>query len=187
MSEQRITGTHFFSGKSIGKSLKEVAVDMIKTESDNLISRWFHSDMDTDLFTWVDQGQNIIKQQISFNGQVVEWNCLEGIKTGVVVESDMNPVPQDEAQPKHNSETIMFDANPQPKSVGLALEILQYMEVDAGFHQQLVGNFKDPQNIQTMSPKLFVERFGLSLKNYNRQDQGFWDNLKKRLQTIFKK
>ena len=62
----------FFSGKTIGKSLKEVAVDFIETDSQNVVSRWYHGTQSTDLFTWVDREHNIIKQQLSFNGQIVE-------------------------------------------------------------------------------------------------------------------
>ncbi len=193
----------FFNGKSIGKSLKEVAVDLIETDSDRLVSRWFHSDMNTDLFTWMDKGQNIIKQQISFHGQVVEWNCLEGIKTGLVVESDFEVYIPTHSAPKsgahgkgtvgglgaeskpQSSETIQFDSNPQMHSIDLALEILNHFEIDSHLHHQLIGNFKDPQNIKTMSPKTFVDRFGISLKEYQTQDPSFWDSVKKKLQSLF--
>jgi len=75
-----------------------------------------------------------------------------------------------------------------PKAVDLALEILTHIEeVEDPFRDQLVGNFKDPQNIETMTPQAFLERFGLALKNYQKNDSGFWENFKSRFQTIFKK
>jgi len=184
----------FFNGKTVGRSLKEVAVDMIKTENEDLVSRWYHSTTGTDLFTWADRRDNIIKQQLNFNGQVVEWNCLEGIKTGVVIEQDMEneanqttiskETQKDEAK-VNPSETIKFDQKPQTNSVDLALEILKYTEIEIKLLDQLIGNFKDPQNIESMNPEAFLNRFGLALKNYQKQDHGFWQNLRQRFRSIF--
>ena len=182
--------THgFFSGKTVGKSLKEVAVDLIKTESEDLVSRWYHGKAGADLFTWADRRNNIIKQQLNFNGQVVEWNCLEGLKTGLVVELDM------ESEKKSNeevemkpSETIKFDMSPQNNSIVVALEILQYTEIDLGLRDQLIGNFKDPKNIENMSPEAFLGRFGSTLKNFqSKEDPGFWGHLRTRFKAIFNK
>ena len=119
----------FFNGKTVGRGLKEVAVDLIKTENEDLVSRWYHGTTGADLFTWADRRNNIIKQQLNFNGQVVEWNCLEGIKTGVVIEQDMENEPKNDTKKKSGkeeiqvkaSETIKFDPKPQSDSIGLAL------------------------------------------------------------------
>lgn len=183
----------FFNGKTVGRGLKEVAVDLIKTENEDLVSRWYHGTTGADLFTWADRGNNIIKQQLNFNGQVVEWNCLEGIKTGVVIEQDMESeaakkksIGKEELQVKA-SETIKFDSNPQSDSVGLALEILKHTEIEMKVLDQLIGNFKNPQNIESMAPEAFLNRFGLALKNYQKTDHGFWQSLKGRLNAIFNK
>jgi hypothetical protein len=181
------TGAYFFNGRGIGRKLKEVTVDLIKTDNDDVISRWFHSEPGTDLFTWTDHKHNIIKQQISFNGQVVEWNCLEGIKTGVVIESDLSPTQEQYAEIENkSSETIQFDPKPQGRSIDLALEILRYMEGDAKLLLQLIDNFENPQNIKTMKPEDFILRFGLAVKNYQKINGGFWAYCKKRFSTLFK-
>jgi hypothetical protein len=182
----------FFNGKSIGKSLREVAVDLIQTESEEMVSRWFHSEGGTDLFTWSDSAKNIIKQQLSFHGQIVEWNCLEGVRTGFVIESDLdNEVYESKKSDQKNSdevcksESIQFDGKPMNKSVGLALEILHYLDVELGFRDQLIDNFKNPKDIKTLSATQFVDRFGLAIKNYQNKDHGFWNQLKARFETIF--
>ncbi|MBK9294148.1 MAG: hypothetical protein IPM57_06835 [Oligoflexia bacterium] len=170
----------FYNCKTLGKTLKEVAVDLIQTSSEKIVSKWYHSQLNVDLFTWVDRGENVIKQQLSFNGQVIEWNCLEGIKTGVVIEADIEGS-------KETSESIQFDTAPHESAVKLAIEILVYFETDKKLYDQLLSNFKNPQNIKTLSPEEFVKRFGMALRNYQTQDQGFWDSFKKTFQHIFKK
>lgn len=179
--------TQFFNAKRLGESLQEVAVDVIDTKSENLISRWFHGETGVDLFTWADKETTIIKQQLSFLGQIVEWNCLEGIKTGLVIETPSGMIENNEqGNPEEGvSESIKFDETPQVSSVSLALEILQYVEAEEAFRGQLVLNFENPQNIESLSPEKFMERFGLAVKNYQKQDPGFWENLKRRFGALF--
>src|SRR4051812_41729358 len=77
-----------FDAEQIGKSLREVAVDVIETEGSTILSRWFHSKHDVELFLWTDAENNVIKHQVTFYGQAVEWNVFEGVKTGVIVEHE---------------------------------------------------------------------------------------------------
>jgi hypothetical protein len=184
--------SHFFNGKSIGKSLKEMAVDLIKTETEDVVSRWYHAPS-TDLFTWTDRGNNIIKQQLHFNGQVVEWNCLEGIKTGLVIEAELGLKPTYNAEGKMEkdrvSESIQFDTNPMYNCVELALEILENTGFENEIRVQLIGNFKDPQNITTMDPQNFLDRFGKSLKNVQKnriQDGGFLEAVRSTLKKLIR-
>jgi hypothetical protein len=184
LSDPNPSTVEFLNGKQVGKSLREIAVDLIKTESEDLVSRWYHGTSNTDLFTWADRCDNIIKQQLNVNGQVVEWNCLEGVKTGVVIELDM----ENKETPENKvgtSESIQFDSKPQGYSVTLALEILANVDMDVKLREQLIGNFRNPQNIDSMTPEAFMKRFGLALKNYEKQDSGFWRNLKTRFTAIF--
>jgi hypothetical protein len=184
-----MSDTTYFNSKTIGRSLKEVAVDLIHTTSEEVISRWYHSNMSVDLFTWVDRAENVIKQQLSFHGQVVEWNCLEGIKTGVVIESDVGideNFQKKEGDENLSSETIKFDDQPQNQSVVIALDILSYTVVEEVILNQLISNFKEPKDIKNMEPEEFVKRFGISLKNYQNQDHGFWDTIKNTLNTLIK-
>ena len=180
--------TIFFNSKTIGKSLKEVAVDLIQTNHEDIVSRWYHSDHETDLFTWVDKGHNVIKQQLCFNGQVVEWNCLEGLRTGVIIEADLEALKLGQDDEKvQKSESIQFDVNPHMRTVEMALAIIEHVEVEDTLRKQMTDNFKNPKDIKNMAPEEFVKRFGLSLKNYQKEDPGFWEVLKKSLNSIFKK
>ena len=46
----------------------------------NVGSHWYHSDQDADIYIWLDEVGNVIKQQVNFVGQVVEWNIVEVLK-----------------------------------------------------------------------------------------------------------
>jgi hypothetical protein len=95
----------FFNAEEIGHSLKEVSPLLLKTTHPEITSRWFHSSQDADLFIWFDRNQGVIKQQISFFGQVVEWNIVEGLKTGLVIEEEIRGHAR-------ASEMVCFDARP---------------------------------------------------------------------------
>ncbi len=115
-----------FDARTLGESLKEVAIDYIETEDSNLQSRWFQSDSDADLFIWTDvnrkkltPSQEIIKYQLSFFGQVVEWSIFDGVRTGVIIENEI--------QGENPSEVIEFDQIPQVGSLEQATHLLKFV------------------------------------------------------------
>jgi hypothetical protein len=115
-----------FDPKSLGESFKEMAIDYIETEDSNLQSRWFQSEWDADLFIWTDVNKRpesfqdeMIKYQISFFGQIVEWSIFDGVRTGLIVENENSGEP--------TSELIEFDQVPQEKSIQQARHILSFM------------------------------------------------------------
>lgn len=108
-----------------GRSLREVGVDFLNVENQRIKSRWFHSGQDVDLFVWTDSKDQVIKQQMSFCGQIVEWNILDGLKTGVIVEQE-GPLREDADEPD-SSEQIQFDREPQAQAIRMALLVIQNM------------------------------------------------------------
>jgi len=124
-----------FNAREIGRTLTEVAVEHLKREGRDIESRWFHSPHDADVFYWRDEQKNIIKQQISFLGQLLEWNMTEGLRTGVVIESaraaDMD------------ASLVHFDPIPQRKTVEQGLEILDHMTtLDVETKRRIIRNFR---------------------------------------------
>lgn len=161
----------FFNAAELGKSLKEVATDYIATGSQKIITRWFHSSKDADLYIWLDTNQNIIKQQISFYGQVVEWNVIEGLRTGVLVEFEENG----SVAP---SEVIQFDSKPQVRPVEQAVSLLGHV---AGLNEPeltaLLDNFNSARTGINLPDAEFVERFAAFLGDPNPkppQRTSFW-------------
>ena len=121
-----------------GKSLREMGRDYLKVESRNITSRWYHGAQDVDLFIWTDEHDQVIKQQVSFCGQVVEWNVLDGIKTGVEIEEELTM-----EDPELNaSKTIQFDRKPQGQAVSVAVEVVENTDVmDVSLRSVLLSNF----------------------------------------------
>lgn len=111
-----------FNAADLGGSLKEVATNLMPIGDKRVISRWFHSAKDCDLFLWTDREHKILKQQLSFYGQIVEWNIVEGLKTGLVIE--------DEGETRGgvaSSEFVRFDPSPQPQPIEQALALLRHV------------------------------------------------------------
>lgn len=158
------TRPYSYNYKKLGESLNEVSVDYIRTEQQEIKSRWFTA-KDIDLFIWQDQNANIIKQQVSFYGLIVEWNLVEGLRTGVSVEEENHAIKT------KASETICFDKKVSRHSVDQCLEIIKYINVlDKEMQDNILYNF-------TKSPKLddLTAREIYSKYNYlNAPKQTFW-------------
>lgn len=166
----------FFNPKEMGRSLREVASDIIKTESQDVKSRWFHSNQDIDLYIWQDEFDNVIKQQLSFHGQIAEWNLIEGLKTGFIFE--------DESVAKTASEIVRYDDTLQKGTLLQAIELLQCIDVLSSHERQLLlENFRRNPSLGHISPEEF-------LKKYKRMDlpppapRGFFAQLVKRIRSI---
>lgn len=138
MTKSERTTPIYFEPSHAGKNLKEVGVDYLQVEDQNIISRWYHGAHDVDLFVWIDQQKNVIKQQISFCGQIVEWNILDGLKTGVVIEEELEAT----SEKPNSSEIIRFDHKPQNESIRMAVEVIKHIDaMDDVFRQSLLRNF----------------------------------------------
>lgn len=147
----------FFDPAAIGESLKEVATDVIQAGHHKVVSRWFHSSKDADLFIWLDTQQNILKQQLSFYGQVVEWNVIEGVKTGMVVEDESHPQRQ-------SSDVVRFDPDVQKAQLEQALLLLNHITaLSQRERDELAQNFTRAPKGKTVHPEEFVRQFGAFL------------------------
>jgi hypothetical protein len=110
----------FFDAEALGTSLRELGVDVIAGEETDFTSRWFQtaeaSKMDADLVIWSDGKKRIIKHQLCFFGQVVEWNPIHGTRTGFVLE--------EETSDQEASEIIRYDSRAQINVVNQAVQIV---------------------------------------------------------------
>lgn len=160
----------YFDPKSLGKKMKEISVDVIRTERQHVTSRWFHAN-DADLFVWQDENSHVIKQQVSFSGLIIEWNVVDGIRTGVLVEEE-----QDDKQGIPGSEIIRFDRKLSHSSVKLALELVDALEViDLGIKRILLHNFEYSPSLDTMSSQEIFKRYDY-LKGV--RPKSFWQKIK---------
>ncbi|HEX4925898.1 MAG TPA: hypothetical protein VFV50_17530 [Bdellovibrionales bacterium] len=162
----------FFHPQKIGGSLREVDVSLIQSENENVVSRWFHGPHDADLFIWTDERNNVIKHQTSFCGQIVEWNVLDGIRTGFVLE-------QETASPSMGaSETIKFDARPMESAIHQAHELIRHVDsLDEVTRRELLQQLTQRPSFSTMKPEEILKRYGGSSRD------GVW----RRFKEIFRR
>lgn len=174
----------YFNPQELGNSLKEVATDVIQSSGQEVVSRWFHSTKDADLFIWSDRQRNILKQQLSYYGQVVEWNIVEGVKTGFVIE-------QENDQRVSGSEILRFDVKPQTATIEQALRLLECITALPDDERKvLMGNFCQLAGSNALSPEEFVARFGSYLQRPPvgglALGETWWSRLMNRLSRWFK-
>ncbi len=149
----------YFNVRDIGISLKPAGSDMVKTSQQNVVSYWYHSDSDADLIIWKDERQNIIKQQINLLGQVIEWNIVDGIRTGFVIETENT----NENEKSKNE--IRFDLKPTRTSVHQAIELVQHLICISDDDKKMIAdNFQNAPRIASMDPQKFVAQFGRQQK-----------------------
>jgi len=172
----------FFNPEDLGKSLREVSTDVVKTSRRDVISRWFHSAKDADLFIWMDLKRNIIKQQLSFYGQVVEWNVIEGVKTGHIVVEEQTSRDQ-------GSEFLNFDEIPQATSIDQAVLLLSFVPALLdGERKVLSENFRRVGASQNMPAEELISRFGEFLGRPLTKEarHSLWSRIVARLSGWFK-
>lgn len=162
------------SPQKIGEGLHEISAELVETGAEPLMTRWFRSEPETDVLYWIDSRKNVIKQQISFYGQVVEWNIIEGIRTGVKVEVEVsgqeNPL-----------EGLHYDTAPMRFAVGQAIRVLNSArQIHENERLMLVANFEKNPTVERMDMQEFCEKFG---KNGERESavQAFLSKVKKLL------
>ena len=143
----------FFDVKEAGSSIEEVAIDVVKSEGQNLTSHWYHSPLDVDVYIWFDDKKNIIKQQVSICGQICEWNIVDGVRTGFVMEA--------EEENEEDKSSILYDKKMQKTSLRQAIELLNFAEaLPMGSKEKLIDNFEKNPMVDNLDPKELLAQYG---------------------------
>lgn len=169
-SQVQVTKTEFllFNAKDIGASLKEVAVDVIKREGENIESRWYHSPKDADLFFWRNDRGSIIKQQVTYYGQLTEWSLIEGLRTGLLIEDETS-------QKISSSPLIRYDSRPQLQAVAQSIEIVENItSLSLDDRAKIIQNF-------AASP------IGIPNQQAATDESSVWQHLVNKVGHLFKK
>ena len=162
----------YFDPVKVGASMIEVGVDYQEIESREVETRWFRDALsETDVFVWSNKDKKMIKQQVCVMGMVVEWNILEGVKTGVILESElnmgdikMNGLTTGDA----TSESIHFDNKVQERTLNTAISILKNMKcVEVDLKNNMMNNLNQGFSFQLFPKKTSVmsPQSGGGLKN----------------------
>ncbi len=156
----------FVNFREIGLSLREMGSDVIKTSHQKVVSRWFHSDADADVIMWKDERENIIKQQVNLFGQIIEWNIVEGLKTGFVVETE-GPRDQEQTRSAKTNNVVQYDPSPSKNSASQAIEIIRHATlISKNDKDILISNFFNAPRIASMDPTDFVGKYGKPKDNF---------------------
>lgn len=145
-----------FDLPTVGASFQEVAVDVVRGESTEFMSRWFKASRgDADLSIWIDGEKRIVKHQLSLFGQVVEWTPIHGTRTGMIVEHETE------------AETILFDKKIEKASVEQAVSLLTHILVLTDHERSTLSyNFRE-------SPKLHKKARERAIKAWAPQAEEF--------------
>ena len=158
----------------VAQSFREVAVDVIRGETTEFLSRWYQAvGGDADLTIWWDGESRVVKQQLCLFGQVVEWNPIHGTRTGLVVEHETGRS-EDET-----SEIVHYDPKIQRASVEQAIALIRAVgAIPEADRALVVYNFRE-------SPKLHKNARDRALKAWAQHGEdllsparpGFWKRL----------
>lgn len=105
-----------------GSRLREVRKDLLRQQPGQA-QRWFQGPDGCDLFLWYDGGGALAQVQATFEGRVVEWSPLEGLRTGRLVSFD--PL-----RPLDDRGKLEFDPRPAAETLQLARVLLESARVD---------------------------------------------------------
>jgi hypothetical protein len=149
----------FFNAKEIGLSFKKMTVDTIQTTSQEVTSTWFHSDCDAELYLFKDKNTNIIKQQLFFCGQIVEWNIVEGLKTGAVFETEKFMGAQIQ-------EDLVMDEDPVKLSIIQAKDIVSFVDKLVIVEKdEILLNYVEAPKLSLMKPSDLAKKYSASSNN----------------------
>jgi hypothetical protein len=128
--------------QKIGASLKEVGSDYLKVESREVETKWFRDTSgEIDVFIWFNKEKKIIKQQVCIMGQIAEWNMVEGNKTGMLIEDEINK--EDVKDQQTASERIVFDNVVQVSTLLTSISMVKNMDcLEEDLKRKVVGLYE---------------------------------------------
>lgn len=176
-----------FDARSLGGSFQEVAVDVIRGESTDFVSRWFKAARgDADLTIWVDGEHRIVKHQLSFFGQVVEWNPIQGTRTGFIVEVEsaeaMSDSTMEDPELDGVAEIIRFDEKVQISPVAQAIDLLSHVpSLSEKDRASLIYNFRESPRLHKNARERALKAWALQGEEPILTDKrpSFWRRLRR--------
>ena len=151
-SSDKIESPVHFDAEALGISVRQLAVDVVRGETTDFVSRWFRSgNSEVDLVVWADSEKRIIKHQLCFFGQIVDWTPFHGTRTGFVVEEESVVHSEDSESAAggvgHDGsvhEEIRFDKHSQAGVVAQAIQLLTWVpELSEAERGTLVFNLRE--------------------------------------------
>jgi hypothetical protein len=173
-----------FDALALGSSLQRLGVDVVRGEETDFMSRWFRSALgDADLVIWTDGEMRIIKYQLCFYGQVVDWNPIRGTRTGLIVEEELTKqeeCPRDESS-RQCAETICFDRTAQNSVIQQAIQVLAYVpDLDEVDRANLIYNLRESPRMHKNARERALKAWAPKVDELNSTRRPtFWHRLSK--------
>lgn len=133
--------------KKMAENISFVSFDMIQIKDAELKSHWYKHDH-IDLYYYQNSNGDLVKFHISLFGQVLEWNALAGVRTGLLVEEE-----------KQNAvfEMIQYDERANPGTMAQALLVLRNAQaVESPVREELMEYITATQAGKSSSKKSFA-------------------------------
>lgn len=123
--------------KTMAQRMNFVSFDVLQIEDQSVKSHWYRHD-EIDLYYFQKENGQFIKLCVSFLGQIIEWNPLDGTRTGLMVEQE------------HGGEvfeTVHYDARSNPESIAQSLFIIENAQcIDSQLRDDLRILLEQPIN-----------------------------------------
>ncbi len=147
-----------FDPIEVGLGVKEVASELIYANQNSKdVVRWFHGANDVDLYIWSNDAKRVIKQQLTYFGMVLEWNIVEGLKTGQIDPDSRTG----SHRGQKSSELIQFDVKPVFEVVERGrLLLAQIISLESVLGRALDENFADTRSGTIMPADELIRRWG---------------------------
>ena len=141
-----------YSPRNLAKGFVQVSSDIVDTPSTQLEVKWYRSHF-VDLQIWLSKENKVIRQQFSFMGTVVEWNHIQGIKTGMVEDI------KSQSEKRSWSVKIIYDESYIEENLEQAMEVLNHC-IPFAEKDEVIKNFENnPTLTRWQSAKLIFRHF----------------------------
>lgn len=123
--------------KKMAGDIQFVSFDTIKIRDQELKSHWYKSE-NIDLYYFQNPSGALAKFHISLFGQILEWAPMAGLRTGFLIEEELQSAV---------SELIQYDQRANPTTVAQAKLVLNNASsVESGVRDEILNRISDFQN-----------------------------------------
>lgn len=102
--------------KALAQNMNFVSFDVLQVEQYSVKSHWYRHEKGLDIYYFQKDDGRLVKLHIAFFGQVIEWNPLDGTRTGLLMEQELG---------SEVIETVHFDSRTNTESLAQSLVILE--------------------------------------------------------------
>lgn len=139
--------------KTLAQRMNFVSFDTLQLENQSVRSHWYRHDDGLDFYYFQKDDGRLIKVHISVLGQIIEWNPLDGTRTGLLVEQE---------QGGEVFESVHYDSRANTTSVEQGLVVIENANCLASpLREELIRVLKHSESIKKAPQGFFSRIFSL--------------------------